>query len=203
MAAHDSDGKAMERVCQVWQADLEQWSEEKDEAKCDYNSACQSRKALQRLYTDLWPKKVDLVQMTQQLGGWRDGVDPWTRYPGNTWRVATGNLVQGGGRVAATVTAGISEVFQNHIAVLANFRYKPPEAELNAVVASLRRPVALDALHDILARAMADIYTRINDLGFKEDDVDRRIKYLDKSTLEMRHKCLRFRCTCKTYQHLT
>ena len=116
--------------------------------------------------------------------------------------MATGNLVQGGGRVAATVTAGISEVFQNHIAVLANFRYKPPEAELNAVVASLRRPVALDALHDILARAMADIYTRINDLGFKEDDVDRRIKYLDNKILEMRRQCLRCRCACKTYQHL-
>ena len=98
-----------------------------------------------------------------------------------TYRVATGNLVQGGDRVAANVTVGIAQVFQEHMTVLADCRYKPPEAELTAVVASLIRPVALDALHDIINRALVDICTLINDMEFKEIYINRQIDYLENS----------------------
>jgi len=194
MAAQDPDN-AMQLVGQLLHDSADKLREDVDDAKLEFDAAYQSRKALQRFHSDLWPKKVNLVEMIEHSGGWRDGVDPWTRYPGNTWRVATGSLVQGGGRVDAEVTAGIAKVFQEHMTVLADCRYK-------AIVASLlKRVVALDEAHDILASAMADIYTRINDLGLKERDIDSRIKHLEESRLGMRLECNRFRCTCKTYQH--
>ena len=76
----------------------------------------------------------------------------------------------------------------------------PPEAELTAVVASLLRPVALDALHDTITRAMVNIRTLIND--FKEIYISRRIYYLEIGIVEMRRQCLYFRCSCKAHHHL-
>lgn len=175
----------------AWSADVEKWHDDKDQANHDSSAAVQSQKALQDTYSDLWPMKVRLwegLDLPADFDSRRALQLPAGRYP----------------MVSVEVTAGFVEVFQKHAPTLACCRYQLPEGKtLDSVVDSLRRPVALNKLYNIVATAMANIFKLVCEMGQKLGAIEKMLlPTLDHKILEMRRLCICMRCTCSQYRFL-